>query len=138
MTIYTHTHLIFPCQPALCPYILFKNFCIFGLPWWFQWLTLHASTEGGTGSIPSQRTKILHVKQHSQGKKKKSIFVLPALYVSLNPYDLNEPKWPQRDQAESPSLFLKGPSHVLSPLDFRLRKFRRMVVAFKTKVGKGF
>ena len=70
MTIYTHTHLILPCQPPLFPYILFKNFCIFGLPWWFQWLTLHASTAGGTGSNPSQRTKSLHAKQHSQEKKK--------------------------------------------------------------------
>ena len=34
-----------------------------------QWLRLYASTAGGTGSIPCQGTKILHVA--CQGQKKK-------------------------------------------------------------------
>ena len=35
-----------------------------------QWLGLHASTAGGTGSIPGQGTKILHASRRSQKKKK--------------------------------------------------------------------
>ena len=35
-----------------------------------QWLRLYASTAGGTGSIPCQGTKILHVA--CQGQKKKN------------------------------------------------------------------
>ena len=31
-----------------------------------QWLRLHASTSGGTGSIPGQVTKILHATQRGQ------------------------------------------------------------------------
>ena len=34
-----------------------------------QWLGLHASTAGDTGSIPGQGTKILHVIQRSQKGK---------------------------------------------------------------------
>ena len=34
-----------------------------------KWLRLLASAEEGTGSIPGQGTKILHVKQHDQRKK---------------------------------------------------------------------
>ena len=36
-----------------------------------QWLGLHASTAGGTGSIPGQGTKIPHALQHGQIKEKK-------------------------------------------------------------------
>ena len=37
-----------------------------------QWLGLHASTAGDTGSMPGQGTKILHVMQRGQkGKTKK-------------------------------------------------------------------
>ena len=39
-----------------------------------QWLGLHASTAGGSGSIPGRGTKILHAAQHSQKKKKKASF----------------------------------------------------------------
>ena len=35
-----------------------------------QWLGLHASTAGGTGSIPGWGTKILHAEQSGQKKKK--------------------------------------------------------------------
>ena len=35
-----------------------------------QWLRLYASTAGGTGSVPCQGTKILHVACHGQKKKK--------------------------------------------------------------------
>ena len=35
-----------------------------------QWLRLYASTAGGTGSIPCQGTKILHVACQGQKKKK--------------------------------------------------------------------
>ena len=35
-----------------------------------QWLRLHASTAGGTGSIPGQGTKIPHATQSSQKKKR--------------------------------------------------------------------
>ena len=44
-----------------------------GTPLAVQWLGLHASTARGTGSIPAQRTKILHAVQCSQKKKKKSL-----------------------------------------------------------------
>ena len=37
-----------------------------------QWLRLHASNAGGIGSIPGQRTKILHVPWCSKKKKKKN------------------------------------------------------------------
>ena len=36
-----------------------------------QWLRLHVSTVGGTGSIPGQGTKIPHVEWH--GRKKKDV-----------------------------------------------------------------
>ena len=36
-----------------------------------QWLRLHASTAGGTGSIPGCGTKIPHAMWHGQKKKKK-------------------------------------------------------------------
>ena len=36
-----------------------------------QWLGIHASTAGGTGSIPGRGTKILRSGQCSQKKKKK-------------------------------------------------------------------
>ena len=39
-----------------------------GIPW--QWLKLHTSTAGGTGSIPGQGTKILQAMWHSQKEKK--------------------------------------------------------------------
>ena len=35
-----------------------------------QWLRLHTATAGGTGSIPGQGTKILHVTQQKKKKKK--------------------------------------------------------------------
>ena len=38
-----------------------------------QWLRLHVSTVGGSGSIPDWRTKIPHVKPHGQKKKKKKV-----------------------------------------------------------------
>ena len=44
-----------------------------GTPLAVQWLGLHASTARGTGSIPAQRTKILHAVQCSQKKKKESM-----------------------------------------------------------------
>ena len=31
-----------------------------------QWLGFHASTAGGTGSIPGRGTKILNAEQHDQ------------------------------------------------------------------------
>lgn len=34
-----------------------------------KWLKLLASTEEGTGSIPGQGTKFLHVRWHDQRKK---------------------------------------------------------------------
>ena len=34
-----------------------------------QWLGLHPSTARGTGSIPGQGTKILHIAHHSQKQK---------------------------------------------------------------------
>ena len=34
-----------------------------------QWLRLHTSAAGGTGSIPVQGPKILHATQHGQEKK---------------------------------------------------------------------
>ena len=43
-------------------------------PWdlpWGQWLRFHASTAGGQGLIPGQRTKILHAPQHGQKVKTK-------------------------------------------------------------------
>ena len=33
-----------------------------------QWLGLHPSTAGGTGSIPSEGNKILYAKQHGEKK----------------------------------------------------------------------
>ena len=36
-----------------------------------EWLKLHASTAGGSGSIPGQGTKIPYAAQHNQKKKKK-------------------------------------------------------------------
>ena len=36
-----------------------------------QWLTLHASTAGGVGSIPGQGTKIPHALWHGQNDSKK-------------------------------------------------------------------
>ena len=41
-----------------------------------QWLGRHASTAGGTGSIPGQGTKILHATQCSQEIKKIKIKAL--------------------------------------------------------------
>ena len=38
-----------------------------------QWLGLHTFTAWGTGSIPDQGTKILHVAQHGQKKQKQRI-----------------------------------------------------------------
>ena len=35
-----------------------------------QWLRLHASTTGGTGSIPGRGTKILHAAGQGQTKQK--------------------------------------------------------------------
>ena len=37
-----------------------------------QWLRLHTSSAGGMGSIPGRGTKILHVVQCGQKKKKKN------------------------------------------------------------------
>ena len=37
-----------------------------GLPLVVQWLRLHTSNAGGTGSIPGQGTKIVHAAQHGQ------------------------------------------------------------------------
>ena len=36
-----------------------------------QWLGLHASTAGGTGSIPGQGTKIPHALWHDQKQNRK-------------------------------------------------------------------
>ena len=36
-----------------------------------QWLRLHSSTTGDTGSIPGQETKISHAMWHGQKKKKR-------------------------------------------------------------------
>ena len=45
-----------------------------------QWLGLHASTSGGTDSIPGWGTKILSAVQCGQ-KKKKDFFFLPSLVL---------------------------------------------------------
>jgi len=37
-----------------------------------QWLRLHTSTEGSTGSCPGQGTKILQAMQHSPKKNQKT------------------------------------------------------------------
>ena len=37
-----------------------------------QWLRLHASIAGGTGSIPGRGTKILHAMWYGQKKKRPS------------------------------------------------------------------
>ena len=41
-----------------------------------QWLRLHASTAGGTGSIPGWGTKIPHATWHGPEKKKKKRKIL--------------------------------------------------------------
>ena len=55
-----------------------------------QWLRLHASTEGGEGSIPGQGTKILHAKWCSQknnnndiGLAKKFIQLVNTLFNEI-------------------------------------------------------
>ena len=47
-----------------------------------QWLRLCASTAGGTGLIPDQETRILHVAQHSQKKKMVRMGVLVLFLIS--------------------------------------------------------
>ena len=46
-----------------------------GLNLAIQWLRLCASTAGDAGSNPGRGTRIPHASQHSQKKKKKSLFV---------------------------------------------------------------
>ena len=43
-----------------------------------QWLGFHASTAGGTGLIPIQRTKILHVVQCDQKREKEKELALKS------------------------------------------------------------
>ena len=45
----------------------------------FQWLNLPASTAGGVGSVPGQRTKIPHAAQHAQNSSK--IVIKCAFYI---------------------------------------------------------
>ena len=52
-----------------------------------QWLELCAFTAKGTGSIPSQGTKILQATQHGQKKKKKNHFG----YLDISKSILNIP-----------------------------------------------
>ena len=47
-----------------------------------QWLRLHTATAGGTGSIPGQGTKILHVTQ--QKKKRKRNIVTSGVLVNTD------------------------------------------------------
>ena len=49
------------------------------------WLELHASTAGGTGSIPGQGTKILHAAQHSQKKRDNSF--ISQIFIEFLPCD---------------------------------------------------
>ena len=46
-----------------------RNKYTFGTSLAVQWLRVHASTVGGTGSIPGWGTKIPHAAGHSQKKK---------------------------------------------------------------------
>ena len=49
-----------------------------------QWLGLHASTAGGTGSIPGRGTNIPHAMRHSQKKPPKN----PAYIIRLHTYEI--------------------------------------------------
>ena len=54
-----------------------------------QWLRLHASTSGSTGSIPSQETKILHAPWCCQKKKKSwKQQSMPKKSKTTNPLEL--------------------------------------------------
>ena len=47
-----------------------------------QWLKLHASTRGGTGLIPGQRTKIPHATWYSQKREKKVKLDINKLFAN--------------------------------------------------------
>ena len=59
-----------------------------------QWLRLHASTAGDTGSIPGWGTKILHAAQCCQKRKKKHqlFYCLKNLVLESDAYFLSFPQ----------------------------------------------
>ena len=58
-----------------------------------QWLGLCASTAGGTGSIPDQGTKIMHVSGLGQKKKKDNQQGLRELYSIIYMGKESEKEW---------------------------------------------
>ena len=58
-----------------------KNRAALGIPWWSQWLGLHALIIKGLGSISGRGTKI---QATGQPKKKKNFFLNVIVLVLIN------------------------------------------------------
>ena len=60
----------------------YQNQVLLGTSLAVQWLRLHTSTSGVTGSIPGEGTKIPHAARH--GQKRKKIGTFERLKVAIN------------------------------------------------------